>query len=715
MAGDAVIGALRVTIGADSAALTKGLNDARGKLQEFGSQVATAGAVIATAMTAAFAGLSVSVSNAVEKMADVGKVSQKIGVPVDQLSALSLAADMSGVSMDQLQVGLGKLSKSMTEAAAKPTSEAANAFRALGVQVTDANGQLLPVLSVTEAMATKFAGANDGAAKTAISMALLGKSGAELIPLLNQGGDGLQQMMLRAQQLGVAFDKNASDSAKKFTDSLKLMAAAKDGIITRLAVNLLPLMQAFADRMVNAATNTDKQNSKVSLLTNVMTALGKAMLLVVDNFSALLKVGAVFVGAQIASAALGMIVAFVNLAKAVQAAGLMMAAFEAIRAIGTRGILLITGLVALATGQFENLTAALKTIGDKIGQALPSNVGEGFRTVIKALGFDLSALDTQLTTTAGNGKKNLTELSYSALAGKDAFDKFIDSQQKSIAAAAAQFAAVGMASGAHERLKVVLEGLAVAQQTGKQITDQQTASLTAAANAAELMALKLGNAQLIGQTNPFAALQANLDATNLKLQQGGLALQDYATLSMQAAQLQSKVWSEAGTSLAGSVDSIGSSLSQMSGAWGRMAQVGKAVGAAIAFINSYVAASQALATAVFPANIAIAAGVLANGLAMVAAIKSAAVPTKMALGGSFVVGGGKSMTDNTIVPMALSSGERVSVESNHNQGGSGGGGGVLEVRGLTSDAIFSGEMVRSLAKKLIDYQRFGGKVVLAPA
>ena len=47
MAGNAIIGALRVVLGADTAALDKGLKDAQSSIATFGRQLDTAAAALA--------------------------------------------------------------------------------------------------------------------------------------------------------------------------------------------------------------------------------------------------------------------------------------------------------------------------------------------------------------------------------------------------------------------------------------------------------------------------------------------------------------------------------------------------------------------------------------------------------------------------------------------------------------------------------------------
>lgn len=657
MAGDSVIGALRVVLGADTAVLDKGLEQSKNQLSQFAADIGKTAAVIGAAVASVYAAAGVGVSNAIDAMDKLAKQSQKIGIPVEQLSALKLAADTSGLSMDQLGTGVGKLSKAMTDALADPASDAANQFRALGVSVKDANGKLLPTNDVLAAVATKFSNMDDGARKTSVAMSLFGKSGAELIPFLNQGGAGIAEMTANAQKFGIVIDGPTAAAAVKFRDTLTLLGAAKDGLIIKLTAFLLPALQQFADRMLAGASNADKQQQKLSILETGFGAVARAVLFVADNFKIVLQLGAVFVGAQIAAAAVNMGIAFVGLARAIQATGLVMAAFEAVRSLSLKGLLVIAGVIAVATGNFDTLKNKLADIASYVGSVVPDGTSV-LGQALKGLGLDTTALTADLKNLQGglgDTKQKQDDYNAAALAGKQAFDQYIAGQQKHIAGQQADLDATGQAAGAKERLRVVLEGLAVATAKHIALGPNEIATLSQTANAAELIALKLGNIALIGQSNPFAAIGVAIDATNAKLQSGGLSVQDYATLTKESAQLTSKLWADSATSLAGSFESMGSSISQMSDSWARVAQIGKAVGASIALVNAYVAASNAWATTPFPANIALAASVLATGLSAVAAIKNAVIP-KMASGG-FVSGSGTSVSDS--IPAMLSNGEFV--------------------------------------------------------
>ena len=79
---------------------------------------------------------------AIDAADGLGKMAQKVGVSVESLSALEYAGKLSDVSLEQLGTGLKKLSVSLNEVATNADGDAAAAFKAIGVSVKDASGNL---------------------------------------------------------------------------------------------------------------------------------------------------------------------------------------------------------------------------------------------------------------------------------------------------------------------------------------------------------------------------------------------------------------------------------------------------------------------------------------------------------------------------------------------------------------------------------------------
>jgi len=260
MAGNAIIGALRVVLGADTASLDKGLKDSQGKLQTWASSMAKVGAAAAAAFAVAGGAVAVSIKGVIDQADELGKAAQKWGVPVDELSRLKHAADLSGISFEGLGTSLSKLSRNMSEVAGGAKNDASQAFAALGIAVTNADGTLKSSSQVMTEIAGKFGDMEDGAGKTALAMALFGKSGAEIIPMLNAGAKGLRDMMMEADKLGIVIDGKTTKAAENFNDNLTRLGKVKDGIILKITEGMLPGLEQMSAAMVRAAADTQGLN-----------------------------------------------------------------------------------------------------------------------------------------------------------------------------------------------------------------------------------------------------------------------------------------------------------------------------------------------------------------------------------------------------------------------------------------------------------------------
>lgn len=249
MAGNAVIGALRVNLGIDTAQFSQGIKDAQSSADKFAGYLKAGLAATAAAATAALGAIALGVRHALTEIDDMSKMASKIGVPIEELSKLKYVADLAGVSMEGLKTGLGKLAKNM-DAAARGTGDGFKAFTRLGLSATTADGKMRPISAVMADISDKFAKMPDGAQKTALAMQLLGKSGADLIPMLNAGSASLNAMMAEAKALGLEISSNTAAKAEQFNDNLSRMSYAVSGLVLGLTAALAPALAAISDAMV---------------------------------------------------------------------------------------------------------------------------------------------------------------------------------------------------------------------------------------------------------------------------------------------------------------------------------------------------------------------------------------------------------------------------------------------------------------------------------
>jgi hypothetical protein len=200
---------------------------------------------------ASAAGFGLLIKHAIDVQDELNKMSQKVGVSVESLSGLRYAASLSDVSLGDLGSSLAKLSKNMSDSA-DGSGDAAAAFKALRIEVKSADGGLRSSEQVFGDVADAFAQMEDGAGKTAIAIKIFGRSGAELIPLLNQGRDGLREMHEEAKEFGVIFGTDAAQAAERFNDSLTKIGFVIEGIATAIGASFLPAMADWIDANLKA-------------------------------------------------------------------------------------------------------------------------------------------------------------------------------------------------------------------------------------------------------------------------------------------------------------------------------------------------------------------------------------------------------------------------------------------------------------------------------
>lgn len=285
-----VIGALRVNLGLNSAQFSKGLKNANSQARSFASRIGGAFKVAAAGLALATTGMAVAVKGVINEADKMSKAAQSVGIATEELSKLAWAADLSGVSFEKLTGSIAKLSKAMGDSLRSKTSEQALAFKALGISVTDANGQMRSSRAVLDDVADSFQGMADGTEKTALAMAIFGRSGKEIIPLLNQGAAGLKEMGNEAERLGIVIDTKTGRRAEMFNDTLNRISAVFRGVVTQIASRVLPALLDVAEHLFDVSGEGTRMKSIISASVVVFKGLATAVLGTVDAFRAFVTI-----------------------------------------------------------------------------------------------------------------------------------------------------------------------------------------------------------------------------------------------------------------------------------------------------------------------------------------------------------------------------------------------------------------------------------------
>ncbi|MES2218364.1 MAG: hypothetical protein V4501_08125 [Pseudomonadota bacterium] len=202
-----------------------------------------------------FIGMTKSAIDAADNLNDLSK---KTGLTVEAIGGLGFAAGQAGGDLESIAAAAGKLNKSLAEAAAG-NKEFTTTFATLGIQISDANGQLKKADDVMVELAEKFSGWEDGPEKAALALKVFGKSGADIIPLLDDGGEALKENIdYYKKYSGVTQD--VADKADAFNDTIGKLHLQHSAFSQTLAAELLPSLQGVADLILESKENGDAFN-----------------------------------------------------------------------------------------------------------------------------------------------------------------------------------------------------------------------------------------------------------------------------------------------------------------------------------------------------------------------------------------------------------------------------------------------------------------------
>ncbi len=190
----------------------------------------------------------------------VGKTSQKIGIATEDLSKLAYAAKLSDVDFEALQGSMIKFNKNIVDAQ-RGTGDAREAFEAMGISITNSDGSLKSNTQLLGEISDKFATYEDGANKTALANAYFGKTGANLIPLLNQGSQGLKDAGDQLERYGGLISGDFSKNAEVFNDNLTRLNTQLSAIGKSLGSVVLPYLNDFLSTIIalnEVSTNQER-------------------------------------------------------------------------------------------------------------------------------------------------------------------------------------------------------------------------------------------------------------------------------------------------------------------------------------------------------------------------------------------------------------------------------------------------------------------------
>jgi hypothetical protein len=160
------------------------------------------------------------------KIDGASKAARSLGTDTATFMGWQHAADLSGVSVEQLETALGKFRQSVSG----PMDEALYAF------------------------ADKLQGVSDPGERAKMAVEAFGKAGVKMLPMLEGGSAGIKDMVEEAKRLGIALDDVQGQKIEAANDAITRVKASIAGVINRVLVAMAPVVEKLGAAIVNVMT-----------------------------------------------------------------------------------------------------------------------------------------------------------------------------------------------------------------------------------------------------------------------------------------------------------------------------------------------------------------------------------------------------------------------------------------------------------------------------
>lgn len=411
--------------------LTSSIEGAKASGSDLAKEIGVIGAaaVASTAAIVKFVGDAAAWADSMNTMRDV------TGISTQDLQKFAYASELVDVSMETMTGSLTKLTRNMQGALNNSSGTAAQAFKALDVQIEDGTGHLRDRQQVFYEVIDALGKVSNETERDALSMNIFGRSAEQLNPLIKGGAETLKALGDEAERAGLILDQKTLDSLHGFNDEIDKIKSKGGQIAKIVGAEALPAVEGLTEaaddllnevkQMADSGELSAMAKSAGQLIKQGVTDLKNLVSWVLKHKEAVAGAAGAMVGFKVGMSIGGLI-------------NSLMAGFSALKvitdketasqlalntAMNTNPIGAVIGLVGALVGGITALTAAQNAASDaidKTNEALDSAnsayasaaaQAEGEAGMLEALGkkYDELRSKSKLTGEEKTQLKNISE------------------------------------------------------------------------------------------------------------------------------------------------------------------------------------------------------------------------------------------------------------------------------------------------------------------
>jgi len=190
---------------------------------------------------------------------DLAKASSCLGMTVNELQSLQFAAGQTGASAEELEKGLTRFNRSISEASTG-IGTGLRSFKALGIEVMDAAGNLRPTNDLLNQVADRLTLIESPADRVRIAFDLFGRSGVNLINTLQGGSEELNKLREEFNQFTLELSEENAKATENANDRFARIGETFASMGRIITSKVLPVLASIAEfltvKLLTAFANT---------------------------------------------------------------------------------------------------------------------------------------------------------------------------------------------------------------------------------------------------------------------------------------------------------------------------------------------------------------------------------------------------------------------------------------------------------------------------
>jgi len=313
--------------------------------KDLGGKLKTACKAVGAGVVSAVGTMSALAFKASQTCDRIDDLSNKIGISRKGFQEWDYLMAQNGGQIESLQMGFKKLVGQINGVTTGNKSAIKN-FRSLGVSVVNASGKLKSQEQVFDECVSALQKMPEGAKKAQLANELFGRSGAELMPLLNQNAEVFKKQREEYKKLGITLSDDVIDAGNKFGDNLEKLKSIGTAFGASIGADVLPMINSLADELISHLPEIK------SAVTPVFESLSNVCKFLIDNFGTLSWVATACLSTFVAYKAIsGVVTTIQTLQKVIKAVSAAQGIWNALMLANP------IGLIAVAVGLLITLIA----------------------------------------------------------------------------------------------------------------------------------------------------------------------------------------------------------------------------------------------------------------------------------------------------------------------------------------------------------------------